>query len=1017
VLRYDIKMEVGDVQQTVEVTEAAGAIALQKDSAEISTQLAPEIIRGLPSLTRKTYEMIDLSPAVKFPNGLSNRGFNLSVYQPFVSIAGTPGTRGHNYYLDGSNMIYTRIQGDDGYMPSLNPSPESVQEVRVIANNYGAEFGGGHGAALIVTTKSGGNRFNGQVYEYIQNRSFDSRNFFARERSPNNYNNYGGAVGGPIIRNKTFFFVHLERERQKVGAPQILTVPTPLQRTGNFSQTFNTAGQQVLIYDPATTIVPPSGNPTRSPFPGNIIPTNRLDPVALNVLKFFPEPNRPGAITGGDNFIGDALNTDLRRRYQSYRIDHQISDRHKLFLRGFDDYTVPGSQGPLANTVGRVADPVRRHYYVDSPAVQVAHTGLIRPTWISEFRFFANWVNFRNQALGDLPEVWGQNWAGRLGLRNLGPDTFPSFAIAGYAELGALGFAQDYTGKYLIYGPSETMILIRGKHNIRIGGEWKKSQSINVFRQFPSGRSTYDARATALPAVAGTGNGLASFLLGRVASANNRDQVPRDSRSWYLGTFIQDDWRIRPNLTLNLGLRYEYDTPRKDVTESTNFFNATAINPVCNCPGLLEFSRDIFARTQSHVAMHGDNKFQFSPRLGFAWNVRPKWVVRGGYGWFLPGIDLGNTVWTGPVAGASIVDHAVVDDALGLNPPFILGQGFPVPPPLRFDSSFGSVPIGAAPIFAPEFYWQKRPIYYSQQMNLGIQKQIASSMVISVSYMGNLSRHIPHNQLNYNEVPPNLRGPGNAQIRRPFPQFGNIIGFGNPYRTSNFHAGVIQFTRNLSNGLSFTTHYTWSKHLDAGSYLQSIYDTANSYGPSAFDQRHRFIWGGSYELPFGPGKKMLNSRTIGNIVGGWTITGRFEARSGDRLHFGNAANTCNCFSAGTQGVNLTRRPTRNNSGFDPNRMTWFDTSVVVAPAPYTFGTANGQVYGPGFWNVDGSIVKGISITERYTLHLRGEFFNAFNHPNFLGPGMTFGTPSFGRVSSTVVPAGNRFIQLGLKFTF
>src|SRR5262249_1060809 len=305
-LRHDIKLEVGDVQQRVEVTAETGAIALQKDSAEISTQLAPEVIRGLPSITRKTYEMIDLSPAVKFPNGITNRGYNLSAYQPFVSIAGTPGSRGHNYYIDGSNMIYTRIQGDDGYMPSLNPSPEGVQEVRVIANNYGAEFGGGHGAAIIVTTKSGSNRFRGQLYEYAQNRSFDARNFFARETSPNNYNNYGGQLGGPIIRNKTFFFVHLERERQKVGAPSILTVPTLAQRAGNFSTTLSTAGSVVPIYDPETTVTPTTGNPTRTPFPGNIIPASRFDPVAVNVLKYFPEPNRPGAITGGDNFVGTA---------------------------------------------------------------------------------------------------------------------------------------------------------------------------------------------------------------------------------------------------------------------------------------------------------------------------------------------------------------------------------------------------------------------------------------------------------------------------------------------------------------------------------------------------------------------------------------------------------------------------------------------------------------------------------------------------------------------------------------
>src|SRR5207249_1515606 len=200
------------------------------------------------------------------------------------------------------------------------------------------------------------------------------------------------------------------------------------QKAADFSRTLDPSGNLVRIYDPASTVVPTAGNPTRTQYPSNIIPASRFDPVAVNVLKFFPDSNRPGAITGGDNFLGTALNTDLRRRYQSYRIDHQFSEKHKLFLHGFDDYTTPGSQGPFANTVGRVADSVRRDYYVDSPGIQIAHTGLIKPTVISEFRFFNNWVNFRNRALGDLPEVWGQNWAGKLGLKNLGPDTFPSIA-------------------------------------------------------------------------------------------------------------------------------------------------------------------------------------------------------------------------------------------------------------------------------------------------------------------------------------------------------------------------------------------------------------------------------------------------------------------------------------------------------------------------------------------------------------------------------------------------------------
>jgi hypothetical protein len=420
------------------------------------------------------------------------------------------------------------------------------------------------------------------------------------------------------------------------------------------------------------------------------------------------------------------------------------------------------------------------------------------------------------------------------------------------------------------------------------------------------------------------------------------------------------------------------------------------------------------------------------PRFGFAWEPQESLVIRGGYGWVVPGTDYGNTFWNGPWHASTIIDQVRVSDAQNLAPAMILSEAWPLTDPPIFDDRFGAVPIGEVPIFDPLTYWQRRDLMYGQQMNLAVQKRVTTNMFLTVSYLGNLYRHVP-SRLNRNELPPgalsdlaalNQATPLSAselaiqsRIRRPFPQFGNITTWGIPFNSSNYHAGIIQVTRNFSAGLTFTSHYTYAKHSDSFNFVRSWWDRKADYGPSNYDVRHRFIWAGSYELPFGPGKPYLGTGAAGKILGDWIVTTRLEAQTGAPLFWGNAQNTCNCFSAGTQGVNVSSKPGINSGSFDPATDSWFDTSGVSQPAPFTFGTAPVNIFGPGFWNIDTSLVKRITITERYQLDFRADFFNLFNHPNFNAPNMTFNTGSFGRVSSTVDPGGNRKIQLALKLHF
>ena len=1044
-LRRDITLDLGDVAETVEVVAEVGAVTLQTDTAEYSTELPPQIVQGLPTITRKAWEMIDVSPGVRFNPGINSRGFNIGGWMPFLSIAGFPGPRSHNWYMDGSNSTFTRIQGDGGTMPAVNPPPELVADMRVIVNNYSAEFGGGGGGTITMSTKSGTNEFHGNLYHYFKNRSFNSRNFFAPDVLPQVFNLYGGSVGGPIIRDKTFFHVLIEFERDDKGGVRLLNVPSLLQRGGDFSQTFDGSGNLIEIYDPATSRANPAFDPSmpvtrdnlqflRDQFPDNMIPNDRLDPVGVNLVDFFAVPNATGTITGAQNWRGTSKNFELRRHFQSYRVDHQFSERHRGFFGIIDDYTDPGQNGVFAGEPkARLADPDNIFYFLNSTIVRGGHTGVLSPTAISEFRFFYNHLRYRSRSLFDVPEVFGQGAAAQLGLTNVDPLTFPSFFISGMTNIGARGFAQEYAASFHTYGPTYTLNLIRGKHNIRVGGTQTTSEVINVFRQFPSGLFRFDARHTALPQIGSTGSGTADLMLGRLAETRLRDQISRDRRNWHVGAYIQDDWRVRDNLTLNIGFRYEYDSPPTDLTESTSFLDETRINPVCNCPGTITFSKDEFAVTQNHVAPHEDNKWNLAPRFGFAWEPAAGLVIRGGYGLVMPGIDYGNQFWLGPWHAATIIDVVRESDSLGLtNQGLLLREAWPLTDPPIFDDRFGAVPIGEVPIFDPLTYWQRRDLMYGQQMNLAVQKRVTTNMFLTVSYLGNLYRHVP-SRLNRNELPPgalsdlaalNQATPLSAselaiqsRIRRPFPQFGNITTWGIPFNSSNYHAGIIQVTRNFSAGLVFTAHYTYAKHNDTLNYVRSWWNRDADYGPSSFDVRHRFIWAGSYELPFGPGKPYLGTGAAGKIFGDWSVTTRMEVQTGSPLTWGNAQNFCNCFTGGTQGVNVSGKPTVNDSGFDPAADNWFDTSVFSDPAPFTFGTAPVDTFGPGYWNIDTSLVKRITITERYQLDLRADFFNLLNHPNFNVPGTTFNSASFGLVSSTVDPGGNRKIQLALKLHF
>jgi hypothetical protein len=1017
ILREDITLQVGTLNQQVEVVGQAGAAEVQTDSGALSDELGFQTVQEMPTESRKGLELVELTPGVTMLSIGTTQGQEL----PFFSIAGNPGPRGAMYLMDGTSTAFPRVQGNGGNLPGLNPPIEVMEDMRIVSNSYSAEFGQGIGGVVIMTSKSGTNSLHGDAYYFGQNNDIDARNFFSSNVPELRYDNFGVVVGGPFKKDRTFFLYNYEREINLSGSPAVLTLPSLLQRQGNFSQTYNANGGLDVIYEPNSTQTLPSGSIVRTPYPGNIIPATSFDSVAANILNnYMPAPNQPGTLTGANNFLRNRLETDVHRNWNFGRIDENLTDNDKLYGRVTVDQPNYPEGGAYKGISGAEdADPNDLLAYQEMRTVGAGYTKVFSPTLLSDFRFGFVSFNMNFEALGDNPAVWDQNWAGKLGLQNLSIDTFPYFQPSGYEGIGGTG--ADFGGRqqliykvFTAYQLGETLSWQKGRHFLHFGGEYIRSRGVFASRVWPSGDSTYDPRATALPGVANTGNSIASMLLGQVATATIEDEPAPDLRTWFVAGFIQDDWRVTDHLTVNLGLRYEFDFPKEDLTNSQNFFNANAINPACNCPGAIIFSQNLYAVTQSSPQLYNAQPLVFDPRVGFAWTPFKKddLVVRGGYGIFYAGADYGDTFWDPPMAGTG-KQGTWTTDGLGLTPAFILSQGYPAPPQQPLNNAWGAVAIGQSPVYSPQYWYSNRRVIYDEQWNFNIEKPFGKTL-IEIGYLGNAGKHLPDGAYNANQLLPELMGPGNAQIRLPFPQFGNVTGYGYNNETSLYHAGLVAVRRHYSNGLSFEANYTLSRFLDDQSYKRSDYDRLLDYGPSSLQRRNVFIFSSVYELPFGKGRSLLTDGIGSKILGGWRLGGFAQAQSGQPLNFSNTDNTCNCYTNGTQGVNISG-PVRLTSNFNPGSSTWFNTSVFSNPAAYTFGNAGpGLIDAPGLFTINTNLTRRFPVTERLAIEFRMDAFNLLNWVNFNAPSTTYGSPGFGNVTSA---QSGRILQYAAKFFF
>src|SRR5438067_5183288 len=608
-LGLDIALTIGSMQETVTVT--AEAPPIQDRTSSIDTTIEPKSIEALPLSGRKTLNVVALSGVavfIAYPNTPTG--------SPSFTLAGGRG-RSQMSYIDGGSSQNSRIGNPliDTDLPS-----DAVAEVKLLANSASAEFGASAGGVVMTTTKSGTNELRGSLYENFRHDALDAPGFFAPIGSDGHkiapelrYNVYGGTVGGPVKKNKTFFFFSYEGQRQRAGSTLTLTVPTLLQRQGDFSQTLSASGSLIPIFDPATTTIVNS-RAVRTQFPGNVIPQNQIDPVAAAILKFFPAPNQaPINAAGANNFSGTRVSI-IPSNLVFAKVDHSIGNKDRLTARYMRLAGTGSISSPFPN--GGAGDPGPGSDLAERWAVRLfaywTHT--VNANQLNEFRFAYNDRLFHQLSAG-----LDGGYPTQLGLIGVPDTAFPQFAPAsGFSAIGSTS-QQRVESPIRTYQFIDNYSWIRGRHQFKFGAEVRRSFHGDLQQSTVSGAFGFSTTGTATQSATSAsfagGNGLATLLAGFVTSFTEVSTLHLDRHMYYFAGFAQDDWTVTRNLTLNLGLRWEADTSMIANDLHMNSFDPTQINPVSGTPGVVKF----VGVNGWPVSPYSARWASFGPRAGFAW--------------------------------------------------------------------------------------------------------------------------------------------------------------------------------------------------------------------------------------------------------------------------------------------------------------------------------------------------------------------------------------------------------------
>jgi hypothetical protein len=996
-LRQDVPLETGLLTQTVEVT--AQTPALQSESATLGGLIAERAVANLPLNGRN---FITLTQLVAGANDAApvDRGVDDRRRASGVAVNGQSSTF-NNFLIDG-------MDNNERFIGSIivRPSIDALAEVKVQTSQYSAELGRTAGGVINMITKSGTNELHGTVFHFFRNEKLDARNLFARPQDPKpayKQNQFGGSIGGPIVKNRTFFFTDYESFRLRWGQTVVRTVPTLAMRQGNF------AGVNP-IFDPLSQHADPArpGGVIRDRFPNDTIPANRLDPVGVNVASLFPAPQSDGL---ANNFTRSPA-VAQRDETADVRLDHRFSNSDNIFGRfsiNDVDTLLPaaapggGSAGPGAGLpkvtegIGKGIEPGGvQNARQRAQAAQVNEVHIFSPRMTLEVK-----ANFGRYVARSVSPNFETNASAQIGLKGANVDQDSSglanFTLGTYASIGDGSFLPTTTINNL-YQLAGTISYVAGQHSIRFGSDVRRRHVNQAQSQQPVGAFTFDANFTNDPsgAILRSGNEIASLLLGYPASVMRAKYLIRPGyRVIETATFVQDDWRVSRRLTLNLGLRYEYFSPVSEV-----------VNRVSNID--LGRGRVILAGKDGVSNTVGVQKdyLNFAPRFGFAAMIANGTVLRGGYGInFLPQsfgtpYALRNppfssllTVTTSPTTPVNTVPR--------------LADGLPAPVPTDPANPTGSLNAVAFDMVIP----------YLHQYNLTLQRQLPLNTVVSVGYVAALGRK--GQSVSNGAGGPNVNQPapgaGAVDPRRPyyglFPNVANISLLEN-WINSSYHALQATVERRFHRGLGLLGTYTWGHSIDNAEFRYAApgrpeqIKGASGQGSGALDIRQRFTLALNYDLPFNTTKGIL-----GAIARGWRVNTITVMQTGTPLTIFNQTPRSNT------GVNdrphVLGDPTLSAGQRTTAR--WFNTSVFVPQAINTWGNAGRSIMsGPGKIGVDISVHREFRLTESKRLQFRAEAFNISNSPPLGNPNTNLGNSAFGSITSAGLP---RNVQLALKFLF
>jgi hypothetical protein len=1056
-LRLDVSLQIGAVSEKVQVVAEAPMLETETHSSGAVVQERQVV--GLPLLGRDAYALGGLVPGVRTARGMNDLPVDI-ISTSSISINGAQATA-NEFLLDGApNTAASANQ------PIVYPTADAVQEFKVETSNYSSEFGRSAGGVFNVVTKSGTNQLHFTLWEFLRNNDLNANNFFANQAGqkipPLKFNQFGGVLGGPVVipkvyngRNRTFFFVATELVRYIQGVTYTATVPNPTMLTGNFVGDVNGSGQPLTIYNPFTTRSSPSGSGfVRDPFAGNVIPASLINPVALNMLKYFPAPNAAGTgPTHQNNYVSTDSN-NIQKNTWSARLDHNFTDDTRFFVRYSYDDSPYARASPYGfqnlGSPGFGAQDFTRYNAV----TEVNH--VFSPSLISTLRgSFSRLKNLRGPiSLGyDITQL---GFPPGLSQQVGAPAAFPVINITGYgvsssvpnsawtSALGETGLIRMGMTNYAIQG-SITKTL--RAHTFKAGGEFRIIQFNTLQTNDDSNNFAFTGAFTQGPnpaqSTATAGDALASFLLGTPASGAVTPSPAVALETKYYAGFLQDDWKVTSTLTLNLGVRYEYETPRSDRYNQLTNFNYTAVPPLTT-PGLNLMGTLAFPGVNGLSRYQGNSDFNnFGPRAGFSWHPLSKTVFRGGAGMFYGNSwGIGGAPTAFGVSGFSAAT-SVVSSLDGVTPVTTLSNPYPTGLNQATGSSAGGATLLGQSV---TFYDRNNVTPYTIQYNFDVQRELPYALLLDVGYVGTHNLKLPANQT-LNQLPDSALALGDglrtqvtnpfygqiavgalasktisrAQLLVPYPQFTGVTSAQTNWAASRYNALQVKLERRFSNNFTFLASYTWSKMMDqstgsfsgetlGGGAIQDWNNLNAEWSPSQLDQTHRLIANTVVELPFFRKQEGI----LGHILGGWELGILGSFYSGSPLGITSAVN-------GTFSQGGGQRPnwTGVNPGIDnPTPAHWFDTSLFSTPVAYAFGTAPRTFNGArSDWTrqVDLSLHKNTHLTEKLTLQIRADAFNISNTVVFSPPNTSFGSNAFGTVSSQANQP--RVLQLALKLMF